>query len=154
MTEPNEHRRIVRLGGAGLAIAAGLALTCFALNPGEPTDDAGAARAQLPEHDARGQWAEVEHYGAIPSLPVDPASPDYEGKESDDWDTLSSAERIERSEREVQAQLGAIESTHDPNHREQLRARALSELSAARSDFFASEAGAARYLELERSLEG
>jgi hypothetical protein len=92
--------------------------------------------------------AEVERtlgpkFGGRP--PIDPASPTYEGRENRDWDELRSNERMDRAERAIAAVL--VERTDVD-----ARARAWMVLSAARAEFFSTEAGARRYLELEQAL--
>ncbi|WP_198154515.1 hypothetical protein [Plesiocystis pacifica] len=152
MTERRRLRVAAALAALGLA---GLVVAGVAWTRGGGSE--GSARGELPPEaltDTRGQWAEVVHYGAIPSRPVDPASPGFEGREDDDWQELSADERRERAERAVEEQLAVIEASVDEAEREQLRARAFMDLSAARAEFFATEAGERRYLELELRLEG
>jgi hypothetical protein len=77
--------------------------------------------------------------------PVDPASPTYEGREAREnraWDELRSSDRVDRAERVVAAALIDVDA----------RVYAWMVLSAARPDFFSTEAGARRYLELEQAL--
>jgi hypothetical protein len=91
-------------------------------------------------------------YGSMASLPVDPASVDPEGNEPDDWDELSTTERISRTERAVADTLREMKSAA-PDDVERHRQRAFMTLSAARADFFATKSGTERYEQLERELE-
>jgi hypothetical protein len=111
--------------------------------PGEsnPTREASSRQAGTQRRDGR-----------IEPLPVDPASTVREGKELDDWDTVSSTERILRTERTI-ADLHTEMKSAVPDDVERYRQRALMALSAARADFFATKSGTVRYEQLERDLE-
>jgi hypothetical protein len=80
----------------------------------------------------------------ISRRPVDPASPAYKGGETDEWDSLPPSERVDRVERAIATALTERVDVE----------RAQMILSAARADFYASDAGARRYLELEQALVG
>lgn len=80
--------------------------------------------------------------GGIPRRPIDPASPAYKGRETDEWDALPLSERVDRVDRAVTT---ALTERADVEPAQMV-------LSAARADFFASDAGTRRYLELEQAL--
>ena len=80
--------------------------------------------------------------GSIPRRPVDSASSTFEGRENDDWNAVRPDERIDMAERAVAAALVDAADLEG----------AWMILSAARVDFFAGDAGAQRYVELERAL--
>jgi hypothetical protein len=118
---------VVLLGGTGLAVLV-------------------LVRAPVSTPSAASQYPTIESAaGGIPRGSVDSTSPTYEGQDTDQWDALHPSERMARAERAITAALG--DGTHS-----EARERAWMDLSIARADFFASDAGTRRYLELEESL--
>ncbi|MFO7565153.1 MAG: FG-GAP-like repeat-containing protein [Enhygromyxa sp.] len=115
--------------------ALGLGLILYArgssTTPGEATLP-GSAAVELAERSRA-----VEHRELSPQS--------LEGHEPGDWDALRSTDRVDQVERAVE--LALAEDAHRAS-----RERAWRVLSAARADFFSSETGARRYLELEQAL--
>ena len=119
----------------------GLAVLVLVRAPASTTGDARNRGATIdPAHGDLGGTTRPD--GGIPRRPVDPASPAYEGRNTDDWDALHASERVQRVERAVMAAL--VEGADVE--------RAWMVLSAARADFFGSDTGAQRYVELEQAL--
>ena len=127
MTDP---RRLWMLSALGLALLGGLTW----LNASEPREGAdedpgvdGDDWAQLIVAEARGR---ADSRGdSIPTLRVDPASPNFEGGEDDDWDQLGRDGRIAQTE-DLLAQIERqLHDTDDPAASDELRRRALDALS-------------------------
>ncbi len=83
------------------------------------------------------------------------AQADFEGHERQaDWDALTPAERVAKTEAAIVELQASIAETRDPTSREELEGEALKLLSYARADFFLSPESTSRYVELEASLGG
>jgi hypothetical protein len=92
---------------------------------------------------------------AIRSRPVSSAvQSDFEGGEPDDWDTLTSEQRIARTEDALNALRARIAGTSDIEVKQRLEEDALEVLSHARADYFLDPEDTGRYHELEASLGG
>jgi hypothetical protein len=142
-------RRRYLVGGSLGLVAVGVAAlsTKGSIAQSVATTQTAGANSPLTQ-DAR------DNNGEIPARRVDPASPGYEGKEAGAWDELQPAERIARTEAEVAAILEEIDGMDTGKAQQQRRDDAMTILSAARSDYFGTDAGARRYLEFEQSIEG
>jgi hypothetical protein len=129
---------VVLLGGTVLAVL-------MLVRAPASTPDAGASSSESAPLPGSPHRALLPR-GGTPRDPVDPASPAYEGQDTDHWDALHPSERMNRAERGVLAALG--EGTNS-----EAVERAWMDLSTTRADFFASDVGARRYLELEQQLQ-
>ena len=92
--------------------------------------------------------------GAIRSRTFDPANlSELERDGSDDWDEISSPERVMRTETLLAELNSQIAATADESERATLRDEAAKALSVARADYLADPILAERYYEQEASLD-
>jgi hypothetical protein len=152
MTEPRPRSAAPAIGLAVVAVACLIAMLSSSAEPEAETDTQSIANEPGAEH-GRKLGHSATTLGQLRSRPVDPASPGYEGKEDDDWDTIGPSARIERTERIVDDVLTALDDDAPSSEHETLRRRGLLALSAARADYFSDASGKSRYIQLEQALE-
>lgn len=151
MTEQQSRLRTIMLVGLGMCGVLGLSLwvQSAAPNVDEGVDEPGSAISRA----ISASTSADAHRGGVPTRRIDPASRFYEGGEDDDWDSLGTQGRIDRTEAAIAKLELEVAAATDPAARASLREDALLALSAARADYFADDQGRARYLELEAALE-
>jgi hypothetical protein len=125
-----------RIAVAGVAVLGGVGLVLVVWRV---TPRTGKPEAESPAAAARGRTRRV------PARP--PAARDLRPTIDSEWDGLTRSDRTDRAERAVEQALADptdADADADP--------RAWLLLSASRADFFATDAGAQRYVELVEAL--
>lgn len=143
----NNKRAIALVFGLSVVIVGAMLL----LTDPDPTPGVDAAHFE-PGHSPDPFWSSASE--AIPPRRFDSAAiPNYEGVESDDWDSLGPAGRVERTEALILKLREQIAASADEEEREILRDQAAQALSVARADFFSDPELVERYTQHEESFE-
>ncbi len=136
----------VTLGVAALGL---LALVRSSSERSSSRNDNAVVESRSPAEQAAPWWS-----SEIPSRRVDSAArADYEGVETDDWDTLGPEGRMARVTETIASLERDLEAATTAEDRESLRDQALQVLASARADFFMDASSKQWYLREEARLE-
>lgn len=135
-----------------VVLGAGVLLALVVVSQTRDSDGSTAATAS--SDDIRGRQQGDDHGWAIRPRPVDSAARlEFDDREPREWESLGSEGRMERTEEQLELLAGQIAASDSPEEQARLRDRALTVLSWARADYFASPSDRASYEAHEQAFE-
>ncbi|NJK31371.1 MAG: hypothetical protein HC927_02540 [Deltaproteobacteria bacterium] len=145
----SDKRRISMLVVLGAGVL--LALTVVV---SQTRDGDGSTAATASSDDVRGRQQGDDHGWDIRPRPVDPAAQlEFDDREPREWESLGSEGRMERTEAQLELLADEIAASDSSEEQARLRDRALTVLSWARADYFATPSDRARYEAHEQAFE-
>jgi hypothetical protein len=134
--------------GAGVLLALTVVVS-------QTRDSDGSTAATASSDDVRGrQQGDDQGWEIIRARPVDSAARlEFDDREPREWESLGSEGRMERTEEQLELLVDQIAASDSPEEQARLRDRALTVLSWARADYFASPSDRARYEAHEQAFE-